>query len=131
MFRKFLTLDFLFFINPLVLDKTDKFFALISICFIALSVGLKLFCRASKNIIVKKILQRLFNLCATIGFSGVLWFGARYQNVKFFGSHFVFIIIMLIALVWFGFIAYYFFSKFRNEKIAWEKEQLKFKYINR
>lgn len=131
MFGKFLTMNFLFSINPLGVEKIDKLFVLTSVCLIVLSIGLRFYSKVTKNDITTRLLKRLFKLLLTIGLLGVVWFGARYENVKFFGSHFVYLIIILVGLVWLGFIVSYIFRNFRKEKNAWEKEQLKLKYINR
>jgi Ca2+/Na+ antiporter len=112
-----------------LLAKSDKVFFVLGGCLFVLGLGLRLFAWRAKNPINKKLFRRSAKLFDTIGILEVLWFGMRYENVRFFGTHFVALLCLLIGLVWLGFLVHYFFTAYPNEKRALEKQQLKEKYL--
>jgi hypothetical protein len=122
--------DFLFYVNPVRLGVTDQVFAGAAVLAIVVAIIAKLYVRFSKNEVSRKLAHRLSVLFATVGALGVLWYGARYQNANVFGTRFAFLCIAVVGLVWFSFIAKYWWKQYRPEKLAWEKEQVKLKYLN-
>lgn len=128
-FAKLVSTDYLFTINTIMLTRSDKLFFIIGAIFTVFSVVLKVAALYAPNPVDKVIRSRLFRLFLTIGLIEVIWFGARYQNVRFFGSHFVALLTLLIGLVWFIQIAVSAFRHYKVDKIAWEKEQVKLKYL--
>jgi hypothetical protein len=65
-----------------------------------------------------------------MGMAGLIWVGARYQLVGLFGTHLAFIVLLIVAGVWKLFIVKYQLKMYSAEKMAWEKQQLKAKYLN-
>jgi Ca2+/Na+ antiporter len=102
--KAFLSPQYLFTINSVLLAKSDKVFFVLGGCLFVLGLGLRLFAWRAKNPINKKLFRRSAKLFATIGILEVLWFGMRYENVRFFGTHFVALLCLLIGLVWLGFL---------------------------
>lgn len=127
--KQFFSYDFQFYVNPVRLDTVDQVFAGISAALIIAAIVCKLTERYGKNSITNKLVRRLANVFGTVGILGVLWYGARYQNVNVLGSHFMFFVIACVGLVWFAYIATYCWKQYRPEKLAWEKEQVKQKYL--
>lgn len=127
--KKFFSYDFQFYVNPIRIETVDQIFAGIALCAIVLAIAFKVRVRFAKNEISKNFFSRLVRLFATVGILGVVWYGLRYQNVNLFGSHFMFLLLLAIGLVWFGFIAKYWWKHYAMERTAWEKEQLKMKYL--
>lgn len=122
--------DFLFYVNPVHLSRIDTIFGLIAGVGIVASIVCRLMMRFAQNPIAKSLWRRFFRLYATVGIAGAIWYGLRYQNIDIFGSHFTFIVLLVIAAIWKFYIVKYWFTKYAAEKQAWEKEQLKLKYIN-
>ena len=129
--KQYFTSNFLFQIDRVMLHTADKAFALAGIVAVVLAILFRVWAIFAKNPVTKKLAIRLFSLLLFIGLAELIWFGARYQTVSFFGSHFVAMFILLIGLVWFIFIAKYFFGKYKREVLAWQKEQVKLKYLQR
>lgn len=121
--------DFLFYINRVSIERSDRLFALISIAFIVAAIVFKVWGRVHKHPVTKALLKRFFQLAASLGIFGALWYGARLQTVTFFGSHFMFLLGMLAGFIWFLFIVRYMWKQYRAEKQAWDKQQLKQKYL--
>ena len=94
-----------------------------------LAMILKLAKRFSKNPIKTRLMDRLFSLLLTVSFSGLIWYGFRYENTPIFAMHYWAGLVVLIGLIWFFFIAKYFVSRFFPELTEFDREQLKKKYI--
>lgn len=127
--KQFFSYDFLFYVNPVRLGRVDKAFALAAVASIILAVVCKIWARMASNTVTKKLARRLVLLMSTVGITGIMWFGLRYQNVTVLGSHFVFLLIVLTGIIWFGYIVKYWWKNYTPERIAWEKEQVKLKYL--
>jgi len=96
---------------------------------VLLSVVLKIATLYAPNPIDTAFRNRFYRLFLTIGLIEVVWFGARYQNVRFFGTHFVAILVLLVGILWFIQIAVSMFRHYKVDKTAWEREQIKQKYL--
>ncbi len=129
--KQYFTSQYLFEIDRVTLHRSDKAFVLAGIIAVVLAVAFRILAIFAHNPVVKRLILRLFNLVLFVGLAEVVWFGARYQNIRFFGSHFVAMLILLIGLVWFGFIAKYFFGKYKAELESWQKQQIKLKYLQK
>lgn len=128
-FAKLVSAEYLFNINTIMLTRSDKLFFIIGSVFVLLAVVLKIAALYAPNPVDTAIRNRFFRLFLTIGLIEVIWFGARYQNVRFFGSHFVALLTLLIGLIWFVQIVVAAFRHYKTDKTAWEKEQVKLKYL--
>lgn len=112
-----------------MLEKSDKVFLMIGALLVVLAIVFKIAAKLAPSEVDSKYRNKLFNLFMYIGFAEVIWFGLRYQNIKFFGSHFVAMLVLLIGLVWFVYLLVKMFKNYGQEKIVWEKEQVRQKYL--
>lgn len=130
-FSKLVSYKYLFQIDRLYLSPSDWWFLYIGVGLIVLAVLLRVWQRFLKNPYDAKTMNRLFVLTLIAGIIEVIWFGARYQNVMFFGTHFVALLILLILIVWGSVIKIKFLKNRSKLTEAWQKEQLKQKYLNK
>jgi len=128
-FKKLYSPDYLFTINRLNLDRSDRVLFSMGVIFVVLAIVFKLAALWSLNPIDKKYRQKFFSLFLTIGLLEIVWFGARYQNVRFFGSHFVALILLVIGFVWGIMLLIKIYKGYKPEIQIWEKEQVKLKYL--
>jgi hypothetical protein len=127
--KELLSSKFLFQIDRVMLHREDKVFLVAGAILVVLAVIFKLAAIYAPTPIDAKYRQKFYNLFLTIGLSEVVWFGARYYFIGFFGSHFVALLILLIGLAWLVFIVSKMVKNYRTEKVFWEKEQIKLKYL--
>jgi len=125
----YLTPQFLFQINRLALEKIDKGFFVLGAVFIIFAIVLKMASLYAPTPVDAKYRQNFFVFFLSIGILLVIWFAARFENVMFFGSHFVAFLIVLVGLIWFVFILTSFIKHYGEEKREWMKEQVKLKYL--
>lgn len=123
------TEQFLFQINRVQLETSDRALLVIGIVFILTAILFKLGAHFAPSSVDAKYRNKFFYLFLTVGLLEVVWFGARAQFVRFFGTHFVALVILLIGLVWFGFIIGKMIKHYRREKQEWERVELKKKYL--
>ena len=127
--KSFFTVKYLFEINRISLDSVDKFFLMLAGLLLVLAAIFKLSSVYSPNPADKKYRSQLYNVFLTIGLLEGVWFLARYQFIRFFGSRFVALLILLIGIVWFGAVLMKMIKNYKVEKVNWEKEELKRKYL--
>ena len=77
----------------------------------------------------KELWRKIGRLTLTIGLLEAFWFGLRYEGAQWFGTRATAAAFVVIGLIWLGFIIKYYFSMHRVKKRAWEKEQIKLKYL--
>lgn len=130
-FHKLLQSQYLFYVNPIMLTRSDMLFLVLGGLALVLAVVMKFAAVTAPSSVDRKYRDRLFNLFLTFGLWEVIWFGCRWENINFFGSHFVALLGLLIAVVWFVFIAAALIKKYRSEKQQWEKDQVKLRYLPR
>jgi hypothetical protein len=85
--------------------------------------------RTAKVALKKELFWRMAKPFLFLGITELLWFGARYEYVSFFGSHFVAFLLIVIATVWLGMGLKWKFKVFPGLYAAWEKEELRQKYL--
>lgn len=129
MLKQYLTAKYFFYINPILLDRSDKAFFAAGAVLVLLGAVFKLAAVLSPTPVDKKYRNKFFNLFITIGIAEVVWFGARAQDVMFFGSHFVALLALLIGLIWGVWLLVFIIKNYRREKVAYEKEQVRMKYL--
>lgn len=78
----------------------------------------------------KELMEKYYNLLLTEGILIVIWFLVRYEYGMYIGSRFAFLLILILGLVWLGFILKYQFRQYGNQITSWKKEQEKLKYLN-
>ena len=126
--KNFFSYHYQFYVGTM--GRSDKLLFSMALMFILLAIVFKFAEVFSPNVIDRKFRAKFFNLFLTIGILELLWFGARYQNVQMFGSHAVVFAILLIWFVWLVFIVKDLIQHYSAERQAWEKEQIKLKYLN-
>ena len=124
-----MSLDYLFNTGSSTLQKGDQAILFFALACLALAIVFKLSAVKAPSPIDQAFRGKLFSIFLTLGIAEIIWVGLRYQNVRFFGTNFVAWIIILIYLVWFLVALIKTFSKYSIEKQAWEKEQVKAKYL--
>ena len=98
---------------------------------ILLSIVLKISSGLAPNPVDKKYRAKFYHLLLSIGLGEIFWYLCRYENVTFFGTHFVTFLILLIGLIWFFAILVGMFKNYKKEKVVWEKEQVRLRYLPR
>ena len=127
--KQYFTSQFLFQINSAHVSPSEKVFLFAGFALVLLAIVMKLASKFAPTPIDSRFRKKFFSLFLTVGISQIVWYGCRYQNIQFFGSNFVAMIIVLIALAWLIFLLVSMFRKYKAEKSLWEKDQLKLKYL--
>lgn len=128
-FKKLISVQYLFGGSQIGLVRSDKVFLIFGAAFVGLAVVLKIVQTLAKHPVKRRLVGKVYVLALTLGLALVVWFGARYQNVKFFGTHFVALLLCLLAGIWLAAILAYWFRKFPSEKQEWDKAQARLKYL--
>ncbi len=121
--------DFLLYINRVHLERVDTVFAVIAALLIVVAIATRIYMYFEKHIVRYQLFSRVWRLCLTVGLLGAVWYGARYQLVGWFGTHLAFILLLLVGLVWAGYILKYYLRSYKKEKTHWDHKQLKDKYL--
>jgi len=77
----------------------------------------------------EKYRLKFYNLFLTIGLAELLWYACRYENIRFFDTQFMAWLIVLVGLIWLVKIVVSVFKNYKKEKLVWEKEQVRQKYL--
>ncbi len=129
MFKSIFTYKFLFTINTVMIEKADRMFLILAISALVLGVLFKLSEVLSPNPIDKKYRHKFFSAFLFLSVWEFVWYAARTQHIRFFGTHFVAMVGGLIFLVWIVKILTQMFKKYKTELEAYQKEQIKLKYL--
>jgi hypothetical protein len=127
--KEFFTSQFLFQINRIQIQPVDKVFLMVGVAALAMAVIFKLAARFAPSPVDAAYRNNFFKIFLFLGSLEALWYGARAQLVRFFGTHFVALSIILISAVWLLVVLWKMFRRYRAEKTAWEKEQVRRKYL--
>lgn len=128
-FKQFLSPQYFFQINRVLIAEGDKWFFVAGIVLVIMAIVFKLGALYAPDPVNKKYRQKFFSLLLSIGLAEMVWYGARVQNVSFFGTHFTAWLVVLIGLVWLAVLMVKMFRHFGKEKRAWDKEQVRLKYL--
>jgi len=128
-FRKLISSEYLVKIDPATLHPTDKILLIVGGTLVVLGLIFLFFRRFAHHQYSRRLWQRLATWALTIGLLEVLWFGLRYQQVIYLGSHLAAFIILLIGLLWLARILQYRLGRYRHQVTQWEKDQVKQKYL--
>jgi len=122
---------YLFGPNPLEMSRSDWGLLWLAGGFVLIGIGAKILAVSAATNSPRKVLgNRFFHLFATVGFFLLLWAGARFENIPWISTHLTALLLLILWLVWFSFIAKYFFFGFRSQTKQWEEEERKRKYLN-
>lgn len=128
-FKKLVSYQYLFQIDRLALSRFDKAVAFLAVALLLLAAVFKFASMSAPSPVDKKYRHRFYSLCLWLGLALAVWFGARYEGVMFFGTHFVAFAILLTGAVCSVWQAVKMFKNYSAEKSAWDKDQLKLKYL--
>jgi hypothetical protein len=127
--KSFVSPQYLFQINSAYVSPQEKLFFLAGVILILLSIVLKIASVLAPNPVDGKYRQKFYRLFLSIGLAEIFWYLCRYENVMFFGTRFVAFLIILIGFIWFVAVLAGMFKNYKKEKIVWEKEQVRLKYL--
>jgi len=119
----------LFEINRVMIEPQDKALMFVGLVLVVLAVVFKLAAVYAPTPVDKKYRGKFFSLFAWIGVSELVWFLARSQYVRFFGTRFVAFLILLIGLIWLVMLVMKTLKGYSAEKREWEKQEVKLKYL--
>ncbi|AKM82472.1 MAG: hypothetical protein UT28_C0001G0679 [Berkelbacteria bacterium GW2011_GWE1_39_12] len=76
-----------------------------------------------------KLQNRIFNLLLTLGIIGLFFVLFRYEQIPYFGSRLMILLLLLTFLFWGGWIAFYWIFEIPQEKLEARKKQKFIKYL--
>ncbi|GEM_PF-2122157 len=123
------TMDYWFGFKRGALSYTFRIMVFLAVVSLLTAVVLKLKTRTTKSPVTKKLLSRYTQPLLTMGILFAIWIPSRYEELRFFGSHVVALILVLLLFVWLAPTVLYHIRKFALDKRMWEKESLKRKYL--
>lgn len=127
--NNYFTTQFWFSIDRVMLHPADKVIFYTGLAAVVLAIVIKLGAMYAPTPVDAKYRNKLFRIFLTVGISAVGWFGLRYQNVTFFGTHFIAGLIFLIGFIWLLVLAVKMLKSYSTEKKLWENEQVRMKYL--
>jgi len=129
MLQKLFSTQYLFGAPSTSLTHTDFYIYYVGAVSIGLGIILFFLYRLQRNPVRRGLFLRWTRLSFWIGVLLALWFWSRYELVNFFSTHIVAVAVVLIAIVWLGYILKYQFGKYRMKLGEFEREQIKKKYM--
>lgn len=127
--KKVFSSEFFLQIDRVRLHRADWLILILGAALVVSGLIVVLIKRSKTNPFAKKLLTRLTQMLVTTGFLEIIWFGLRYEAVRWFGTRVAAALVLAGGLVWLGFILNDFRKRFKKETEAWQKEQLKMKYL--
>jgi hypothetical protein len=126
-----LTEYFFWFAQPsIALGNYDWFAGYFFAALVALSIIVWLVKKfVAKHELVKKLLSRYGNALFWFGLVGLIWFGFRYEAVPVLSKRAFAGGIIVLGLIWLGWVKYYFVFKFFKEKQEYDYGVVKSKYL--
>ena len=107
-------------------DNYFKWFFLIVLGF---GILFKVVSILNKNEVYRKLFTKFSNIGLTIGLTGLVWFGFRYENTPVFSYRYWAALIVLGLIVWKVFLLKYMIFQFPKEKAKFQKTQINLKYM--
>ena len=121
---------FFWFTQPsTILTNADKVFGYLFLASLLLAIILGVWGRFISNQADKKLVKKFYLLTLNLGIAGLFWFGVRFENIPILAERFWAGAILIIGFIWLLFIVKYLAFNFRAEKVNYEREQIKNKYI--
>jgi hypothetical protein len=123
--------DKLFWFNQpgLLLNNYDHYFFWLFAGSTVLGVILKLLSRFTRHPVWSRLWDKFGGVGLSMGISGLIWFGIRYENVPIFADRYWAGLVVLILLIWLVFVFKYMITRFRTEKIEYDRQQVNSRYI--
>lgn len=129
MFNQLKDYYFWFVQPPTILTQADKYFGYLFLAGLILAIGLWAWSKFIKHSVNKKLIKKFSSPILNLGISGLVWFGLRFENTPLFGQRYWAGLVMIVSLVWLGFVLKFLVFNYRTEKVEFEKESIKNKYI--
>jgi NADH:ubiquinone oxidoreductase subunit 2 (subunit N) len=128
-FKTFFSFQNLFQFNSAFISPQEKLFAFAGVVMVFISIALKVAAVLSVSPIDKKYRNKFYHIFLTTGILELFWYFLRYENITFFGTKSVALLILLIGLVWLVFAITYTMKHYKKEKENWKKEMVRQKYL--
>jgi hypothetical protein len=128
--KKIFSEEFFFHIDRIRLHRSDWLVVIIGSLFIIGGVITTVIRRSKQNPFTRQFLLQLTKVFLTIGLLELVWFGLRYEAVRWFGTHFTAVLIFAGGMVWIGVILKKYFQTHKSQTESWQKQQLKMKYLS-
>ena len=129
MLKNIFTLKSLFELNTISIEAADKFFLLLGVSLILLGIVLKIAARLAPTPVDRKYRNQLFSWIFYGGLAEFFWYGARSQNIRLFGLRVTALVILIIVILGVFWVLWKIWKNYKSEKINWEKEEVKNKYL--
>lgn len=127
--KSYFTPDALFNVNSAYISPREKLVLITGAVLVLLAVVAKIAKVLAPSPADSKYRQKFYKWFLSLGLLQLFWYGCRYENVRFFDTHFLLYIIWLIGLVWLVKLLAAMIKNYPTEKQTWEKEQIKLKYL--
>jgi hypothetical protein len=127
--KQYFTSQYLFQFNTAYISPQEKLFFLAGVILILLSIVLKIASVLAPNPVDAKYRQKFYRLFLSIGLAGIFWYLCCYENAMFFGTRFTAFLIVLIGIIWLVAILISILKNYKTEKVVWEKEQVRLRYL--
>jgi hypothetical protein len=111
------------------ISLADKIILWTGVALLALGIILLVYRLLTKNVLLKPVIGRVSSVFIVVGLLEMLWFLLRSQFVNTLGARITAVIIGLIGL---GFLygpLKYFIKQYRQDKVNYQKQQVKEKYL--
>ncbi len=127
--KSYFNSQYLFQINSAFISPGEKLFFLLGVILLLVAVVLKISAKLAPTPVDSGYRKKFYVLLLTIGLLEIFWYLLRYENVEFFGSRFTAFLFLFIGLVWLLRVLLSMLKNYRPAKVAWEKEQVRMKYL--
>lgn len=101
------------------------FFGLLFLTGVALRIAVNF----KKNRVSKKLLRKIKNLALTVSILGFLYLFFRSENIYLFSGRYILAAILLVFIIWAGFIGFYAIFKMPKELEEYKKKEMIKKYL--
>lgn len=128
-FKQFITSDFWFQIDRTLIHKSEYAAIVTGGVLLLLSLAIYLYARTSSIPQLKAWWNKIATVSLITGLLSGLWFGLRYEAIRFFGSRFILGLIFGAWVIRIAYLIYVYFVKMGKQKLEWQKEQAKLKYL--
>lgn len=129
--KQFFSSQYLFQINTAYVNPQEKLFLLGGGILVLLAIALRIAAALAPNTVDAKYRFKFYKVFLTVGLGELFWYLCRYENIRFFGSHFVAWLWVLIGFLWLVRALVLTFKNYGKEKLAWSKEELRQRYLPR
>lgn len=129
MFKKFLTVAYLFGPYGLAMSRSEKMFFVLSVLLVILSGIVYVGKRISKDKLSRGLASRWFHVTFWTGLLALVWSGLRYETIEYLSANAIVVFIFAAGIVWAICVATYQLTTYRQLRAEYDKEQQKKKYL--